>query len=160
MSSVAFNQAFGPDYLANLNTIGNMANGPVPLSFDPTAIGPLPVGSSGAVPMGGAPNLSGIGGIAGAANPWSQKLGFNMGTANLALSGLQTIAGLWGAFKAASLAKKQFRATNEINQTNLNNQIRSYNTALEDRARSRAVVEGQTAEQTQTYIDQNKARRG
>lgn len=139
---------------------------------------PVDAASYGAIPMAGLINLDtpdllqtsslmpqdggfipNIGGV-GSNNPLAQKLGLNMGTAQLGLAGLQTIAGLWGAFKQASLAKKDFRMRKEASDTNLNNQIRSYNTALEDRARSRAVMEGQTAEQSQAYIDKNKARRG
>ena len=36
------------------------------------------------------------------------------------------------------------------------NQISSYSTALADRGRDRAAMEGQAAEQAQAYIDQNK----
>lgn len=95
-----------------------------------------------------------------AAGADASGLGLNIGTANLGLAGLQTIANIWSAFKAASLAKKQFNFTKDVTETNLTNQIRSFNTALEDRARSRGVVEGQTAQQVQDYIDRNSATRG
>ena len=73
------------------------------------------------------------------------------------LSGLQTIGGLIGAFGSLGLAKKQFQLQSDMMNTNLKNQILAYNTALEDKARSRAAVEGQTAAQSQAYIDSHKA---
>jgi hypothetical protein len=106
-----------------------------------------------------AANQGGIPGV-DPANPYAQKLGMNLGTANLAFNGLSSLAGIWGAFKQLSLAKKDFNMRKEASDTNINNQIRSYNTALEDRSRSRAVMERQTPEQSQAYIDENKARRG
>lgn len=110
-----------------------------------------PGGAAGV--LGGAkPGVGGVGAPGG--------LGANLGTAQLGLAGLQTIAGIWSAFKAASLAKKQFNYTKDVTDTNLANQIRSYNTSLEDRARSRGVVEGQTAQQVQDYIARNAATRG
>ena len=73
------------------------------------------------------------------------------------LSGLQTIGGLIGAFGSLGLAKKQFQLQSDMMNTNLKNQILAYNTALEDKARSRAAVEGQTTAQSQAYIDSHKA---
>ncbi len=87
------------------------------------------------------------------------RLGFNMPTANLALAGLSTIGNLWAAFKAQKLAKEQFRYTKEITDTNLANQIKSYNTTLADRSFSRAKVEGRDAASAQAYIDANSLRR-
>ena len=46
-----------------------------------------------------------------------------------------------------------------MTNTNLNNSIQSYNTSLEDRARARGVMEGQSDEQVQSYIDKNKLSR-
>lgn len=87
-------------------------------------------------------------------------LGFNMPTANLALGGLQTLGSLWSAFQANKLAKQQFKFTKDITNTNLANQMKSYNTALYDRARSRAVVEGQTDSDRDAYYNDNKLSRG
>lgn len=71
------------------------------------------------------------------------------------LGGLNSIGNLLMGFQAMNLAKKQFRAQRGFANANLENQIKSYNTALSDRARSRAAVEDQTAEQAQSYIDRN-----
>lgn len=94
------------------------------------------------------PGMGGMGGGGG--------LGFNMGTANLALSGLGTIGSLWAAFEQNALAKKQFNYTKQLSDTNLANQIQSYNTALADKARSRAVMEGQSQESADAWVDKNK----
>lgn len=94
----------------------------------------------------------------GAGGMVSQGLG-TMDIAKLGLSGLGTLGNLWGAFQSAGLAKKQFNFTKDITEKNLANQIATYNTALSDRARSRAAVEGQTDTERQSYIDANSLRR-
>lgn len=86
-------------------------------------------------------------------------LGFNLDTAKLALAGLGTIGSLWSAFQQNKLAKKQFAFTKDITNTNLANQIKSYNTTLEDRARSRAAMEGQSTAQMQEYVNKNRLKR-
>ena len=86
-------------------------------------------------------------------------LGMNMGTAQLALGGLNSIGNLWGAFQAQSLAKKQFGLQKDTLNTNLGNQIKAYNTGIDDKIRSRAVVEGLSPEQVAEYKKQNEATR-
>jgi len=81
-----------------------------------------------------------------------QKLG-------IGLQGLQTIGGLIGAFGSLGLARDQFNLQKDVLNTNLKNQIQSYNTSLEDKARSRGAVEGTSAADTQSYIDSHKATR-
>lgn len=95
---------------------------------------------------------NGVGGLGGG-------LGFNMDTAQLGLSGLSAIGNFWNAFQAQKLAKKQFEFTKDITNTNLGNQIKSYNTNLSDRARSRGFVEGQSQDQISQYIDKNSLSR-
>ena len=82
--------------------------------------------------------------------------GFNLGTAGLALDGLKTLGSLFASFKTLSLANKQFQFQKAFTEKNMANQVSTYNTALADRARSRAAVEGQSAAQSQAYIDQNR----
>jgi hypothetical protein len=86
------------------------------------------------------------------------QMGGPMGIANAGLGLVQTIGSLWSAYNANKLAKEQFRFTKGITETNLANQIQSYNTALGDRARSRAGVEGQTDAQRDAYIRDNQLR--
>lgn len=105
--------------------------------------------------MGGAGSF---GAPAGGVVP-NQGLGFNVPTAQLALSGLSTIGNLWAAWQQAKLAKKQFNYTKDITETNLGNQIKTYNTTLADRVASRAKVEGMSSEQAQSYLDANKLNR-
>ena len=101
---------------------------------------------------------SGLPGLAPTAPAGTGGPGF-LGTAGMVLGGLQTIGNLWGAFQAAKLAKKQFNFTKDITETNLANQIKSYNTALADRARSRGVMEGQSPDQVSQYVSANSLAR-
>lgn len=69
-----------------------------------------------------------------------------MDKAKIGLDGLSTVAGLVMGLKQLSLANKQFNFQKQFATTNLANQVKSYNTALSDRLRSRAVMEtGSTA---------------
>lgn len=85
--------------------------------------------------------------------------GFGMDDARLALGGLQTIGNLWGAFQAMKLAKEQFKYTKGVTDTNVNNQIKTYNTSLADRAASRAVMESRPQSSADAYVEQNKLTR-
>ncbi len=118
---------------------------------------------SGDIPMPGT-NMSGALPNFGSGNvtPFrvgDPKLGLNFDTANLALSGIGTIGSLWAAFKAQSLARDQFNYTKKITDTNLANQIQTYNAALTDRANNRAIVEGNSPEKTQAYILANSLKK-
>ena len=105
--------------------------------------------------LGGVSSLiPGLGGSQG-----NSGLGFNLDTLNLALGGLQTIGNIWNAFQAQKLAKEQFKFTKDVTETNLTNQIKSYNTALSDRSNSRAFTEGRDQASSQAYIDENKLSR-
>jgi len=85
-------------------------------------------------------------------------LGFNVPTAQLALSGLGAIGNIMSAFNAQKLAKKQFEYQKGITDTNLANSIQSYNTTLADRARARGAMEGQSQAQVDQYVAQNSLR--
>lgn len=90
------------------------------------------------------------------------KFGWNAPTMQLGLNGLNTLNSLWGAYQANEankLAKDQFNFAKEIGNVNLNNQIKSYNTALGDRARTRAQFSAADDGDGQAYYDQNKMTR-
>lgn len=104
-----------------------------------------------------APGSSGASSLHNQGGPATKSgFGLNSGTLNMALGGLQTIGSLWAAWEANKLAKKQFKFQKEAWQTNMANQIQSYNTALADRARARAFTEGRSDEDAQRYIDENR----
>lgn len=92
-------------------------------------------------------------------NPNNTGLGWNANTLNFGLQGLNTLGSIWGAYQSNKLAKDQLNFTKQIANANLNNQIKSYNTALEDRSRARAAVEGQTSAEAQAYVDKNRLSR-
>lgn len=102
-----------------------------------------------------APNLPSAAGVGAG----GFKFGLNSPTLQMGMQGLNTLGNLWGAFEAQKLAREQFDFTKNTTNTNLNNSIKSYNTALEDRARSRGFTEGQSTGQTQSYIDNNRLSR-
>ena len=81
-----------------------------------------------------------LGGKGGGAS--NSGIGWNLNTINAGMNGLAAIGGLYGAFQSNKLAKKQFEFTKEVTNTNLNNQIKTYNTSLEDRARARGRLNG------------------
>jgi hypothetical protein len=139
--------------------------------YDALAGGPMsqpPITQAQAVPMGTVGGIiarpeagKGIFGAAGSGavgSPQAVDLGWNVGTGQLALGGLQS---LYNAWQASELAKRTFAFNKEIANTNLNNQIRSYNTQLEDRAGSRAAYMAESGGfDAAGYVDRNRARRG
>ncbi len=68
---------------------------------------------------------------------WGKSLG-------IGLQGLQALAGLWTAYngtQSLKLAKSAYNTQKDLAYKNLGNSIKSYNTALTDRLRSRAAME-------------------
>lgn len=78
------------------------------------------------------------------------------GGAGLALGAVQTLASLWSSFQQNQLASKSLALQTRAFDTNLKNQTKTYNTALEDRISSRYVTEGKSQGDAQTYIDKHK----
>lgn len=95
----------------------------------------------------------------GSGNGSSDQLGMNIPTFQLGLGALGSLANIYGGFQANKLAKDQLNFTKSVTNTNLNNQIKSYNTALEDRARSRATAENRDQSTADAYIAANKLTR-
>lgn len=89
----------------------------------------------------------------------SFKFGMNAPTLQMGLSGINTLGNLWGAFQANKLARDQLDFTKKITNTNLNNSVQSYNTALTDRAKARGFTEGKSDEEVQNYITTNRLSR-
>lgn len=103
--------------------------------------------------------LGGLGGSGGGGGDIG--LGFNIPTGKLVFGGLESLGKLWAGFQGAKLAKKSFEHTRDITNANLNNQISSYNTAVEDRARARFVGEGrgEGSAAEREYVERNRLSR-
>lgn len=86
-------------------------------------------------------------------------LGMNIGTGQLALGGLGALTSVWGGMQANKLANDQFKFTKDTTNTNLNNQIKSYNTSLEDRINARAAVQGNDSAYVSDYLNKNRLTR-
>ena len=84
------------------------------------------------------------------------EFGMNLPSFQLGLQGLGTLGNLWGTFQSNKLARDSFNFQKDFAQKNLANQIKSYNTALTDRATSRGFVQGDMKDTTQQYINDNK----
>lgn len=84
------------------------------------------------------------------------EFGMNIPTAQLGLNGLSTLGNLWGGYQSQKLAKDAFKFQKGMAEKNYANQIKNYNTALTDRATTRGFVQGDSAEATQQYINENK----
>ena len=67
------------------------------------------------------------------------------GIASTALGAIQVLGNLWSSFQQNKLAKKSFEFQKEAYYTNLENQEKSYNTALEDRISTRYQGSGGSA---------------
>ena len=84
------------------------------------------------------------------------EIGYNIPTLQLGMQGLGTLGNLWGSFQSQKLARDSFDFQKGMAEKNYANQIKSYNTALTDRATSRGFVQGDSADTTQQYINNNK----
>ena len=96
--------------------------------------------------------------VGGMNNSLSTPLGMNIGTGQLVLGGIGTIGNLWASWQAQKLAKEQFNYQKDITDTNLANQIQSYNTALTDRITSRGFTQGDSQSTIDQYIEENSLR--
>lgn len=83
-------------------------------------------------------------------------LGQNATPLKDATSILGGLSQIWGGFQAAKAAKDQLNFAKTSFNTNLANQIKSYNTALEDRLRARASATGASEQEVQAQISANR----
>lgn len=126
-------------------------------SFDLSAAGSFGFGSSGnQFGTGGSgqfndlsgratDNLVGFGEGASGANNEIGIFGEG-GIASTAFGGLKTLGSIWNSFQQLKLAKSSLKFQKKAFQTNLDNSTKVYNTALEDRIRTRFATEGRSGE--------------
>lgn len=86
-------------------------------------------------------------------------LGFNIPTLQLGLDALNALAGTYNSWNMNKLAKQQFNLQKDILNTNLNNQIKSYNNSLADQLRSRAAMETGDVNAYDSLIEERKLTR-
>lgn len=89
----------------------------------------------------------------------NSSFGANMNTFGSVMDGLNSLGQLWGSYQSNKLAKNQFKLQKSVTNTNLMNQIQSYNTALRDRINARTHMEGKDQSSADKYYDENKLKR-
>lgn len=98
-----------------------------------------PTGAGAPAPGAAAPTVAGAG-----AGEGTSFFGQG-GIASTALGAIQVLGNLWSSFQQNKLAKESFKFQKEAYYTNLGNQEKSYNTALEDRISTRYQGSGGSA---------------
>jgi hypothetical protein len=93
-----------------------------------------------------------VGGIGTGSKPGFFQEG---GMGGFAIGAIQTLGNLWNSFQQNKLAKKSLELQTRAFETNLGNQTKSYNTALEDRINARYATEGRSQEAA-GYIEKNR----
>ena len=86
-------------------------------------------------------------------------LGLNIPTLQLGLGALNALAGMYNSWNMNKLAKQQFNLQKDVLNTNLNNQIKSYNNSLADQLRSRAAMETGDVNAYDSLIEERKLTR-
>ena len=104
-------------------------------------------------------NLFGIGDNSSSSNNNTTALGFNIPTLQLGLGALNALAGMYNSWNMNKLAKQQFNLQKDVLNTNLNNQIKSYNNSLADQLRSRAAMETGDVNAYDSLIEERKLTR-
>lgn len=145
--------------LANVKFGATAQTGGMPLSSGWGVPGQSSASIADLGALGGGSTTPGTAAAAQGAAGGGFQFGANIPTFQLGLGALQTGFGLYNSMQQNKLAKQAFNLTRDVTNTNLNNQIASYNTALADRARSRAAVEGQSDTERDAYIRDNSLRR-
>ena len=101
--------------------------------------------------IGQAAQAAAVGADAQKGNFWG-KDGFNLGSVGDIASIIGGFGTLWSGIQANKLAKDAFNFQKEAFQTNLANQISSYNTSLEDRIRARYSQNNRSQAEADAYI--------
>ena len=89
----------------------------------------------------------------------NSQFGMNMGTMNNVLGGLSSLGQLWQGFQANKLAQDQWKTQKSVLNTNMMNQIKSYNNSLRDRLDTRAKMEGRDQESADRQFEERKAQK-
>jgi hypothetical protein len=99
-------------------------------------------------------------GLGGGSGGWFgiDGLGRNLDTLKLGIGTVGAVAGLWNGLQQNKLARQSFQHQKGILDTNLANQIKAYNMSIDDKFRSRAVVEGMSDAERDAAIERNRAR--
>ena len=87
------------------------------------------------------------------------QFGFNANTFGNVMGGLNSLGQLWGSWQAQKLAKDQWKTQKNVLNTNMMNQIQSYNNQLRDKLDTRAHMEGRSQESADQQYEERKARR-
>lgn len=80
---------------------------------------------------------------------------FNTNNLQLMMGGVQMLGNLWNSYQQQKIAKEQLSLARDTFQTNLENNRQTYNTALEDRIRSRYNTEGRTTAEADSYLSEH-----
>lgn len=89
----------------------------------------------------------------------NSQFGMNMNTFNSAVGGLASLGQLWQGFQANKMAQDQWKTQKSILNTNMMNQIKSYNNSLRDRLDTRAKMEGRDQASADRQYEERKAER-
>lgn len=130
----------------NIGSMGGMGQSPFTMptsAFDASSFSTPETAMGQSFDFGGATAAPGGG------------LGFNLPTLNGIVGGIGALGSLWGGFQQQKLAKKAFKFQKNMSLINLANQVKSYNTALADRSRSRGVMESQSQATQDQYVRDN-----
>lgn len=103
----------------------------------------------------GGNNFGGGAGIGGGQANGGSGFGFNANTIGMVVGGIQALGSMWNSYQQHKLAKKSMKLQEEAYRTNLANQTKTYNTALEDRIRARHHTEGRAANETTSYLSRH-----
>ena len=138
-----------PDY-----SMDPVSSQPLGMNFSPDLSGMPNWGNDPTVTgsYGDAPTFDPIGNQQGGSD-----IGWNRGTLDTGFKGLATLGNLWGAYQGNKIARKQLALSTDAYNTNLTNQIKSYNTQLEDRVRGRHSPTNAAGQaEASKYIEANK----
>lgn len=125
------------------------------MSLTPATIAPIQSLDNPAYRM---PSVTPIGGAENSGWFGIEGLGKNVGTLKMGLDILGGAAGVWNAAQQNKLAKQNFKYQTGLMDTNLQNSMRAFNLALDDKMRSRQVVEGLSDNERQAFMDRYSAR--